>query len=332
MLLIITNEEDIHPNPVIDHLLLKKVPFFRLNTENLYTHYDISYRIDNDSTYFEISYKTKEHKISSKEISCVWERRPCEPLATYDPYDEKISKVLLEEGEGFLRFFRYSLDNIPWIGDAVLERKAGSKILQKIIAKQVGFKIPSTLFTNSINDVKNFQADTIAIKPISAFGVEKNDTENIIFYTTKHKKENILKLGEKSLRNNVNFFEEYIDKDFEVRVTIVVDEAFSVKINSQNFENDKGRIDWRQGYDHGISFKATEIPFEVKQKCFSFLKYFGLTFGCFDFIVSKTGEYFFLECNTNGQWLWIEEEANLPISKKIAEVFEKYSKTVVNDR
>ena len=32
-----------------------------------------------------------------------------------------------------------------------------------------------------------------------------------------------------------------------------------------------------------------------------------------------SGEYFFLECNPNGQWLWVELETDLPISRAIAE-------------
>ena len=35
MLLIITNESDVHPNPVIDKLTQAGCPFFRLNTDKL---------------------------------------------------------------------------------------------------------------------------------------------------------------------------------------------------------------------------------------------------------------------------------------------------------
>jgi hypothetical protein len=47
-----------------------------------------------------------------------------------------------------------------------------------------------------------------------------------------------------------------------------------------------------------------------------------LNFGCFDFIVDRNCNYIFLECNTNGQWMWLEEEAKLPISAAIAQIFE----------
>jgi len=326
MLLIITNQEDIHPNPVIDLLIEREIGFFRLNTESLFTHYDVVYEISKDKTFFEISYKDGSHSINSDQITCVWERRPCEPLATYDNFDNKeVSKLLLDEGDGFLKFFRYSMDNLPWIGDAVLERKAGSKILQKIIAKKIGFNIPKTVFTNRIKDLDLFESNEIAIKPISAFGLEKDQENSIIFYTSKKTKEDIKKSGKIGFRNTINFFESYIKKSHEIRVTYIKNEAFTVSINSQSFDVDKGSIDWRQGYDHGIQFKAIDIPKEIEQKCLEFLNYFGLMFGCFDFIVDENGTYHFLECNTNGQWMWIEEEAKLPISKKLADVFTSYA-------
>ncbi len=37
------------------------------------------------------------------------------------------------------------------------------------------------------------------------------------------------------------------------------------------------------------------------------MKKLGLVFGCFDFIVTPDNEYYFLEVNEQGQFLWIEE-------------------------
>ena len=37
------------------------------------------------------------------------------------------------------------------------------------------------------------------------------------------------------------------------------------------------------------------------------MNHFGIVFGCFDFIVTPDGEYFFLEINEQGQFLWVED-------------------------
>ena len=321
MLLIITNEADIHPNPVIDILNKQRLPFFRLNTDKILTDYDILYRITNEETYFEIKYKQYDKSITSKQISCVWERRPMEPLATFDHYDdEKIKMVILEEADGFVKFFRYSLSNVFWLGHPIIERQAGSKILQKIVAKDIGFRIPDTVFSNIFSSTNIYKNKDVAIKPISAFDIETNGG-SIVFYTRKKSYNELVNIGESSFRNNINFLEEYIEKDYELRITVVKDTCFSAKIDSQRLKKEEGAIDWRQGYDYGITFRKTEVSRKIEKQCLSFLKYFGLNFGSFDFIVDKEGNYIFLECNTNGQWMWLEEEAKLPISKKIAEVF-----------
>lgn len=45
----------------------------------------------------------------------------------------------------------------------------------------------------------------------------------------------------------------------------------------------------------------------------------GLRFGALDFLVTPSGEWYFLEVNPNGQWAWIEQETGLPISSAIAD-------------
>lgn len=322
MLLIITNEADIHPNPVIDILNGKNLSFFRLNTDKILTDYDVSYEISNERTFFKIKYKNHNKSITSEQITSVWERRPMEPLATYDHYDDqKVRKVILDEADGFIKFFRYSLSNVFWLGHPIIEREAGSKILQKIVAKKIGFKIPDTIFSNQFSSIKMFTNKTIAIKPISSFDLETRGG-NVVFYTRKKHYNDLLNIGENPFRNNINFLEEYIEKDYELRVTVVKNNCFSAKIESQKLEKEKGAIDWRQGYENGITFTKTEISQEIKLKCSLFLQHFKLNFGCFDFIVDRNGDYIFLECNTNGQWMWLEEEANLPISEAIAQIFE----------
>ncbi len=45
-------------------------------------------------------------------------------------------------------------------------------------------------------------------------------------------------------------------------------------------------------------------------------------FAALDFIVDPDDQWWFLECNPNGQWAWIEEETGLPISSALADALE----------
>ena len=323
MLLIITNEADIHPNPVIDILLKQNVPFFRLNTDMLLTDYDITFGLSDKEYSFKIKYKRAEHSITDRQITCVWERRPMEPLATYDTIDDVyVKKTILNEADGFLRYFRYALTynkEIKWIGHPINERLGGSKILQKLVARDIGFRIPDTLFSNEFNSLEVFRNNMVAIKPISSFDIPVEEG-NIVFYTQKVEHAKIVELGEVAYRNTINFMELYVEKKYELRVTVLDGHFFTAKIESQKLTDEQGAVDWRQGYDHAIQFIPIETPDILKDKCVKFLEYFDLKFGCFDFIVTKEDEFIFLECNTNGQWLWLED-AGLDISTTLAQIF-----------
>lgn len=323
MLLVITNVADVHPNPVITKMTELGMPVFRLNTDRLIADYDVSYYIDQTGFHFHIKYKDYPYEISSEQISCVWERRPMKPITTYHSYDDKqLRDLVIDEADGFFEFFRRSLVGIDllWIGHPIKERFARSKIMQKIVASKLGMRFPKTLFSNKVSDIDIFGDAPIALKPISVDNIQM-DQDFLVFYTTKLHATNLKELGNESFCSTINYIEEYTEKQYELRVTVVNGEFFTAKVCSQELSENTGSIDWRQGYDHGIKFVAIPTPDEIISFCTEFLKYFDLRFGCFDFILNKEGEYIFLECNTNGQWLWLERDAGLPISDAFVRTF-----------
>ena len=77
MILIVTNKEDIHPTPVIEHFEKMGIPFFRLNTESLLSDYEFEwlsnshcgddFRIKNRHTGLEVF----GHDINSVVVFCM---------------------------------------------------------------------------------------------------------------------------------------------------------------------------------------------------------------------------------------------------------------------
>ncbi len=49
----------------------------------------------------------------------------------------------------------------------------------------------------------------------------------------------------------------------------------------------------------------------------AYLRRAGLRFGAFDLAEDAEGQLWFLECNPNGQWGWIESATGLPITDAI---------------
>ena len=109
-------------------------------------------------------------------------------------------------------------------------------------------------------------------------------------------------------------FQSRIDKKYELRVTVVGQRVFAVKIDTQATELTK--VDWRVHADL-CPHSVYELPMKIHDFCLRFLKEFDLDYGAFDFIVDGEGEYVFLENNPFGQYLWLELETDLPITEEI---------------
>ena len=110
-------------------------------------------------------------------------------------------------------------------------------------------------------------------------------------------------------------FQQYLEKDFELRITIVGEQVFAVKIHSQ--KNKKTELDWRKDQLH-VEYELFKLPDHIKIKLLKLHQAFGLFYGAYDFIVDQGGDYHFLEVNPAGQWLWMEEIIQLNISEKLA--------------
>ena len=321
MILIFTNKEDAHPNLVIDILIEWGVPFFRLNTEDLLTEYSFQWWVKSSDCDFEIEGRKNGIKVKGSEITAVWDRRPELPTTLLFHNTDQIDKHNLKEALGFLQFLRYYLRNVPSIGSIVEDRVASSKMLQYRVAIDCGFTVPDTVFSNTKEAIISFAQgkDTLCLKSIEGTDIWDEETAlDYVFYTQLIPGNDIPDIPEEAFSQTVSFVQEYVQKEFELRVTVVGTDVFATKILSQELSELKGKVDWRQGYEHGLKWEPFDLPKEIEQKCLAVVRSLGLNFGCFDLIVRPDGEFVFLECNPNGQWLWIELTTGQPISKSIA--------------
>jgi hypothetical protein len=50
------------------------------------------------------------------------------------------------------------------------------------------------------------------------------------------------------------------------------------------------------------------------------MRYFGLSFGAFDFTITPDQEWIMLECNPFGAYGWLEDALDLPITPALADL------------
>lgn len=96
---------------------------------------------------------------------------------------------------------------------------------------------------------------------------------------------------------------------------VIQSDVFAFKINSQNKKLTE--VDWRYGLTSD-QFEFFQLPCDIENKLVEFLKCSGLFCGAFDLICDEGGDYWFLECNPEGQWEWLDEMIDNRISKSFA--------------
>lgn len=97
--------------------------------------------------------------------------------------------------------------------------------------------------------------------------------------------------------------------------------SFLAELNQSNVifviaESEEKIVDFRRYDFENVSYQYTDIPKNVENFCSDMLKHYGLSFGEFDFIKNKKGEYVFLEVNPNS---WLEFKSGHNITKDVAE-------------
>lgn len=326
-ILIVTCKNDTHPNSVIELLNKKGIPFFRLNTESLLTDYSFAWCCtENGDVQFTITDDSNGKTINNSEIHSVWYRRPIAPEELKYSYDEKVDYHNLKEAKSFYFYLMYYLSDFYSIGNHFRDKKANSKFVQHQLAGKLGMKMPMMCISNNKNLLSQAmrEYESLIIKPLGDYSIWYDGDNTYQFYATKVQTDELLANKEESFSQTVNFCENYIEKKYELRITVMGNHVFACKLDSQRQKNDTGKIDWRQGYENNLVHQMIECPQNISRFCKDYLSHLKLNFGCFDFIVTPEDDYVFLECNPNGQWGWIEDDTAAPMSEALVDCLIHY--------
>jgi glutathione synthase/RimK-type ligase-like ATP-grasp enzyme len=221
-------------------------------------------------------------------------------------------QFVINEWKQAIRSF-YSCSNIFWVNNPIACVKIIPKPYQLTLAKQCGLNISDTLVTNNIRKLKDFTGNhrKIIYKTLYAMQTYSSATFSHVIDI------NDLTKNPDSVTIAPGIFQQYVEKEYELRITVVGDQLFVAKVDSQPYEN--SRIDWRLGDYEKMFFHGT-LSNETTRNLLCFHRAAELTFAAYDFIVTPEGKEVFLECNPSGQWLWLEKLKNMNISHSLAEV------------
>lgn len=328
MVLLFTHKGDVHPSNVLDILEGWGVSMFRVNTEALISDYNFSWWSTDEGCDFFIENRVSKLRIYGSQITAIWDRRYAVPSELRsETGNEAVDDYKLEEAKAFLDFLRYYLKDIYSIGSIVNDTVVESKLLQMTVARRLGMRVPNTCVSNIKDELcgRLYDKEQLCLKPLSGGNVvDRHNNKEYSLYTQRIQHSTLRQVTQEVFAETANCVQEYIAKKYELRVTVCCEDVITCRILSQHLPDDRGKVDWREGYDSGLGVEVIDTPDKIRDFCLHFLKALNINFGCFDFIVTDEDKIIFLECNPNGQWLWIEEMAKVDISTVIAKNLARY--------
>lgn len=197
------------------------------------------------------------------------------------------------------------------------------KPVQLQLAKQAGLKVPKTYVGNDIGEMQATfpHNSSLLFKTLTPNIWEPNDVNEKLKASFVH-----LVDRDAAIWNQLYFcpviVQEYVPKQYEVRLNVIGTDLIATGIQSQRYEFSK--IDWRDPHIYtklDSFFLLTDIPTQVRKGIFRYCKLAGVEFCALDFIVTPDNEWIFLEGNNSGQFVFCE--AMVP-EANILETFCKY--------
>jgi hypothetical protein len=224
-------------------------------------------------------------------------------------------------GRGEMRAFAESetaqavggmLDALPcrWVNPRAADDTAHRKPYQWAMAQRLGIPVPRTLVTTDPDAARSFVTEAaphrVVFKPFLA--------------TTQSWRETRI-VGPRDLErlDLVRFapviFQHYVS-GVDLRVTMVGEQVFAAEIDARGTSYP---FDVRMVIGE-VQMRAIELPRAVQDALLALQRRLGLDYGAIDLRRTEAGEFFFLEVNPAGQWLFVEQRTGLQIGLAMSDL------------
>ncbi|GAB3025681.1 hypothetical protein GCM10027285_04540 [Oleiagrimonas citrea] len=238
----------------------------------------------------------------------IWFRRPAAPEP--EPCMESDREFLTVQW----KFFQKNLFDLGtkvldtlWINDPVAAYAAESKLVQLQAAAELDIPFPDMVVTNHAEDVARLiqRWGRVIYKtfyPHSWLSRSKGKLYDLGVTLLDADSE----LPEASIAMCPGIFQRYIDKTEDIRVTVIGDRIFAVRVLKQS---GAAYLDWRQQVlADETRMETVQLPAAWEERIRRLMKKLGIVVGCADLVVDQQGDMYFLEVNQAGQFLFVEEK------------------------
>lgn len=298
MNIILTNSKD----ATADYLIgkLPGIPLLRVDTDTVLERATFSFRTA-------LAELTIDRPIRPDEVWNIWYRRP-EPLqgpGHPSPESGFLAEEWAEAIEGFLQM----VPAARWINYPSANANASHKLEQLARAITLGFTVPDTLVTQEPSAFRDFFAamgGRVIAKPLASGHVKRADraADSVIFTNAVEPTDAETSLED--LQNCPTLFQRLIDKESDVRITVLDDDIHAVEMRGLD-NRGKQKVDIRRDNMEDVQYTLIEAPSSVKDAIRRMMASYSLRFAAIDMAVARDGTWYFLENNPNGQWAWMDQ-------------------------
>lgn len=221
--------------------------------------------------------------------------------------------LLTNETKDYIESFYNLFSDKKWLSSYKTRHLNKPLVLER--ANKIGINVPEFIITTKRNELKQFKErfSGIITKAISDIGIFDGKNSSTFLYTSEV--EDIENLPETFFPS---FFQQKIDKEFEIRIFYLEGKFYSMAIFSQ--ASQKTETDFRNFDDENPN---RYVPYIISEKLQSQLKQLltELNFNCasIDLIKGSDGLIYFLEINPVGQFGFVSYSCNYNLEQKIAE-------------
>jgi hypothetical protein len=245
------------------------------------------------------------HRLESNDV--LWLRQAEAP--THRPLalkDGAESAVLSHPA--FFESFAYMLETLPvrCVNPYSASSLVRNKAVQLQLAAACRLRIPATVMSNSAAAVRHFfdqYPDNTICKAFATHVWQQQGATDISVTETFSLNRADLPEDDEVFTFAPAIYQEKVKKQFDVRMVLMGERVFSFAVRTP-----ANSLDWR--HDAALRRVVVEriaTPAAVESGVLRFAAATGVCTGSLDFAVDRNGEWWFLEINEQGQFLWLDD-------------------------
>lgn len=248
-------------------------------------------------------------------FSSVWFRRPRLP-AQFPGALEADQEFLGNEWRRFagnLHALGATTPGAFWVNPPAAALEAENKLVQLHAAHEAGLPFPDTLMSADPDAIRRFAAahGRVVYKPFQTHSWQDGATGQL-FSTYARVVDDTMLADDASLRLCPGIFQQMVDKQYDVRVTVIGSRVFAARLDAAH-QGDF--LDWRVGsLADRMQVQPYALPASWEDALQRLMQRLGIVLGCVDLAADRDGNLHFLEVNQAGQFLFVEQQApSLPL-------------------